>query len=145
MNWGTKIVIALGAFISFILALGIFMMASNKEGVEANYYEKDLLYEQEIQAQRNLQAFSGKTSFKLQDDKIVASFPKEIQNYKGKIWLIRPNDARKDRTIEMNLDEKHQQVIEKEHLQEGIWKVYATWEMGGKQYQSEKFDFFINK
>ncbi len=143
MNWGTKIAISLGAFIAFIVALGAMMMYSNKEGVEKDYYEKDLLYEQEIQALRNAQSLSDKVKFEIEAENLVIYYPKEIQKYEGKIILERPNNAQKDQMKIMQIDENNRQEIDISHLQKGFWKVQVFWEMNGKKYQSEKYDFFV--
>jgi hypothetical protein len=143
MNWGTKIAISLGAFITFIVALGAMMMYSNKEGVEKDYYEKDLLYEQEIQALRNAQNLSNKVKFEIEAENLVIYYPKEIQKYEGKVILERPNNAQKDQVQRMQIDENNRQQVDISRLQKGLWKVQVFWEMNGKKYQSEKYDFFV--
>ncbi|MFN3316943.1 MAG: FixH family protein [Raineya sp.] len=143
MNWGTKIAISLGAFITFILVLGFVMMYANKEGVEKDYYEKDLLYEQEIQAQRNAQVLSERVQFQIQAENLMIDFPKEIKNYEGVIVFQRPDDSKKDKTEKMQIAENSRQIINISGLQKGLWKVQAIWEMNGKKYQSEKYDFVL--
>lgn len=144
MNWGTKIVISLGLFMTFILFLGLTIMYSNKEGVEKDYYEKDLLYEQEIQAVRNAQNLSEKVVFELKDKELIISYPKEVKKYTGKVIFLRPDDSKKDSSVLMQMNENNQQIINIAHLQKGLWRVQVVWEMDGKKYQSEKYDFFVS-
>lgn len=143
MNWGVKIVVSLGVFITFILALGLVMMHSNKEGVEKDYYEKDLLYEQEIQALRNAQSLSESLSFELVKNKLFIQFPKDVENYQGEVFLLRPDDSQKDRREPMQLNEDRKQIVNINTLQKGLWRVQVFWQMKGKKYQSQKYDFFV--
>ena len=141
MNWGTKIVISLGVFIAFIASLGVFMMISNDEKVEKDYYERDLMYEKEIQAQRNAQSLSAEVALDISDTHLIFSFPKEIKEYQGKILFLRPDNAQKDQTFEMKLEKNQMQKIEVMPLQKGLWKIKAQWQMNGKLYQSKVFEW----
>lgn len=143
MNWGTKIAISLSCFVVFILTLGITMMHKNREGIEKDYYEKDLLYEQEIQAQRNAKSLSGDVFFELSQNKLLIQYPKEVVAYRGYVFFLRPDDSKKDKKEQMQLDENSKQIIDISTLQRGMWKVQVLWEMNGKKYQSEKYDFVL--
>jgi hypothetical protein len=143
MHWGTKIAISLAIFITFIIILGFLMINSNKEGVETDYYEKDLRYEQEIQALRNAQNLSEKVIFEVSEGKLLIRYPKEIENYEGKVLLLRPDDSRKDKTEPMRLDSEKKQIIDLSPLQKGLWKVQVSWKMQNKSYQTEKFDIIV--
>jgi hypothetical protein len=51
MNWGTKLIIGMLLFMSFIVVLGVLMVRSDNDAlVETNYYEKGLNYDQEYAA-----------------------------------------------------------------------------------------------
>jgi len=143
MNFGTKIVIALAIFIVFILTLGFFMMqGASKEAPEDNYYEKDLRYEQEIQAQKNAGALSQKVNFELKENKTLAiSFPKEVEHYQGEILFLRPDNAQQDKNIPLKLDESNFQNIDIQDFKKGLWKVQAKWKMKDKEYQTTMFEF----
>lgn len=141
MNWGTKIVISLGTFIAFIVSLGVWMMLSNDEKVEKDYYERDLMYEKEIQAQRNAQNLSAEVALDITKNNLTFTFPKETQNYTGEVSFMRPDDAKKDQAFEMKLEKNQTQVIDAEQLQKGLWKIQVKWQMDGKLYQSKVFEW----
>lgn len=143
MNWGVKIAVSLGVFIAFILSLGLIMMRSNKEGVEKDYYEKDLLYEQEIQAIQNAQSLSESLRFELVEDKLIIQFPKDVENYQGRVFLLRPDDSKKDKSEPMQLNADRKQIININTLQKGLWRAQVFWQMNGRKYQSQKYDFFV--
>lgn len=141
MNWGTKIVISLGAFIAFIVSLGVFMITSNNEKVEKDYYERDLMYEKEIQAQRNAQNLSAEIVLDNANNHLTFSFPKEMKEYKGKLLFLRPDNAQKDQIFEMKLEKNYTQTIDAEQLQKGLWKIQVQWQMNDKLYQSKMFEW----
>jgi len=143
MHWGAKIAISLAVFITFILVLGFLMINANTEKAETDYYEKDLRYEQEIQALRNAQNLSEKVIFEVTEGKLLIRYPKEIENYEGKVLLLRPDDSRKDKTEPMRLDSEKKQIIDLSTLQKGLWKVQVSWKMQNKPYQTEKFDIIV--
>lgn len=143
MNFGTKIVIALVIFVVFILSLGFMMMrASNKETPEDNYYEKDLRYEQEIQAQKNAATLSEKVSFRVNENKtLTIFFPKEVKGYQGEVNFIRPDNAKDDKTFPLSLSEKNEQSFDIQGFKKGLWKVQAKWKMNNKEFQTQIFEF----
>lgn len=143
MNWGTKIALSLGLFVAFILALSAIMMYKNREAVDKDYYEKDLLYEQEIQAQKNANALSEQLTFEFSGSKLFITYPQEIKKYVGRVLLLRPDDNEKDKMLPMQIDENRKQIIDVSVLPKGLWRVQVFWEMNGKQYQSKKYDFFV--
>jgi len=143
MHWGAKIAISLAVFITFILVLGFLMINANTEKAETDYYEKDLRYEREIQALRNAQNLSEKVIFEVTEGKLLIRYPKEIENYEGKVLLLRPDDSRKDKTEPMRLDSEKKQIIDLSTLQKGLWKVQVSWKMQNKPYQTEKFDIIV--
>jgi len=49
MNWGTKLVIGMLSFMSFIVVLAVLMFNSNADPlVDEDYYEKGLNYDREM-------------------------------------------------------------------------------------------------
>ncbi|MDX1904147.1 MAG: FixH family protein [Thermonemataceae bacterium] len=142
MNFGTKIVIALVIFIVFILSLGFMMMNANKETPEDNYYEKDLRYEQEIQAQKNAATLSEKVNFKVSENKtLTISFPNEVKDYQGEVNFIRPDNAKDDKVLPLSLSEKNEQILDIQDFRKGLWKVQVKWKMNNKEFQTQIFEF----
>lgn len=59
MNWGTKLVIGMLTFMSFIVVLGILMFRSTPDPlVDEDYYEKGLNYDLEMKRMEKLKADS---------------------------------------------------------------------------------------
>ncbi len=56
MNWGTKLVIAMALFMTFIIALSTKMILSDKDDlVDKDYYEKGLNYDLDYQRKQNME------------------------------------------------------------------------------------------
>ncbi|WP_256004617.1 MULTISPECIES: FixH family protein [Pedobacter] len=54
MNWGSKIIIGMALFMSFIILLGIMMVRSTPDPlVDEDYYEKGLNYDQELRVKQH--------------------------------------------------------------------------------------------
>jgi hypothetical protein len=50
MNWGTKLIIGMLSFMSFIIVLAVLMITSKPDPlVDEDYYEKGLNYDSEVQ------------------------------------------------------------------------------------------------
>jgi len=141
MNFGTKIAISVGVFVVFILVLSLIMISKHTESVEKDYYEKDLRYEEEIQAQRNASQFPVK--FHTHQDTLWVQFEQTISYEKGEIFFFRPDNSKKDFSVPLNLDNNAKQSVYAGNLAKGLWKVQVKWQSGEKKFQSRVFEWII--
>lgn len=141
MNFGTKIAIAVAVFVVFILVLSLIMMSKQTETVEKDYYEKDLRYEEEIQAQRNASKFP--VLFQPLQDTLWVRFQKKVDYDKGEILFIRPDDSQKDFSLPLQLDSLQKQKIYDNRLIKGLWKVQIKWQKANKNYASPMFEWIL--
>ncbi len=85
INWGTGIVIAFVAFIAFIMYFVINMNLNKKyvhDLVTEDYYQEELLHQNEIDKVDNAKDLKENVSWKKTDDGILISFPKDL-DYKN--------------------------------------------------------------
>ena len=140
MNWGKGIAIGIGLFMAFILALAIYMMGQTPELEEKNYYEKDLRYQQEMEAKKNASSLARPaqvTYDSLAKTVVVAlQLPEAV---KGTIAFSRPSDASQDISLPL-MPQDGKQVVPVGHLSAGLWRMQLNWETAGKQYQSETWE-----
>lgn len=136
MNWGTKLAVAMISFIVFVVSMGIFMMRSSSQLVEEDYYEKDLTYQQSIEAQRNALAEDTLVVFVTDSlpEKVVVRFT-TAKKVTGKVLFFKPEDKRKDISFPLVLDEKGRQVISTRDFSRGRWRVVIQWEIAQKHYE----------
>jgi nitrogen fixation protein FixH len=138
INWGGGIVIGMILFIGFIMFMVITMM-TNKEYdhdlVTEAYYEKDLQYQNEIDAQENTNALSEKIESKKVAEGWLLTFPKEIDpdKIKGTVFLYRPSNKRLDFNIPIVISNA-QLLIPDESLLDGRWNITIDWEYEGSHY-----------
>jgi len=142
INWGTGVVIGLVIFISFITFLVVNMLTDAKfdhDLVTEEYYQKELHYQEEIDAENN--AFTleeNVTDYRTKDGWII-EFPEnlELSKISGNLNLYRPSNKKLDFNIPLNLKE-HQIFISEDKLVDGRWNINIYWEYDGKSLLYKK-------
>jgi len=142
INWGTGIVIGMVAFISFIMFMVITMMTDKRydhEMVTESYYEKDLMYQNEIDAETNANNLSAKIYTIKTPEGWVLNFPEEMENAEvnGSVQLYRPSNEKLDFQMPLKLNGT-QMTIPSNQLVEGQWNITVKWEMNQTKYLYKK-------
>lgn len=133
-NWGTGIVIGMLCFMSFIMFMVVKMSTDAKyehDLVAEDYYGKELRYQQEIDAEKNLNLFEGKITTKKINEGWQITFPENTDNLKGKVTFYRPSNKKLDFTVPIQT-ENRKMVIPKKNLIEGRWNITIEMEYQGK-------------
>ncbi len=138
INWGTGIVIAFVAFIAFIMYFVINMNLNKKyvhDLVTEDYYQEELLHQNEIDKVDNAKDLKENVSWKKTDDGILISFPKDLdyKNITGKVFLYRPSNKTLDSEISISLSNSDM-LIPKTRLLDGRWNIKIDWKYDGKSY-----------
>lgn len=142
INWGTGIVIGMGLFIAFIMFMVITMMTDEQydhEMVTESYYEKGMVYQEEIDAETNAMELASHLLTNKTENGLLLTFPEELSaaDSRGTVALYRPSNEKLDFQLPLQL-EGNQMLISKEKLVEGLWKLRVSWEMNGKSYLMKK-------
>lgn len=144
-NWGTGITV----FIVFILLMNvvviIFAFSQKVDLVTPNYYEKELKYQDEIDAQQKTLQLSENVIVEYKSQIVVIQFPQEFYSKEldGNILLYRPADSSKDLKVEVKIDSTGKQMISTTRLAKGFWKVKINWSLENVTYSDEK-SIFLN-
>lgn len=138
INWGTGIVIAFIAFISFILFFVIQMMSDDRANhalVRSDYYEQELLFQDEIDAEKRAKNLNIPIDVKRIDAGLLISFPSNQtpEKIKGTIFLYRPSNKAKDLTLPIKTTQSDL-LISNETLVEGRWDISIKWTYEGITY-----------
>lgn len=138
INWGTSIVIAFILFIAFIMYFVINMNVNKKydhDLVTEDYYEEELLHQNEIDKVNNAKELKENVSWKKKDDGILISFPKDLhyKNITGQVFLYRPSNKKFDFEIPISLSDNYL-LIPKTRLLDGRWNIKVDWKYNGKSY-----------
>lgn len=106
MNWGKGIIIGMGLFMSFIITLVVIMMNNDTDLVTEDYYQKELAYNKQYDAQQNYMKAGESIEVNILKDTFFLSFPNALQTGKVEVELIRPNDKNQDANFTIEAKEK---------------------------------------
>ena len=139
INWGTGLVIGMLLFMGFIMFLVITMTTNDKYShdlVTEEYYERDLYYQNEIDAETNYRGLNQAISGKRVSNGWELQFPAQVDasKAKGKVILYRPSNEKLDSEMNLSIDASGKMLIPEANLVDGIWKILISWEQDGVPY-----------
>lgn len=145
-TWGTGIVIAMLAFMIFILSFvykSIAMDEYQHELVSEDYYKEELHYQEEIDKLNNSNSLSKNIELVNSKEGILVSFPEDIEQESivGSIYFQRLSNEKLDFTEQIKLT-NHQQLIPVEKLVSGKWIIKIDWESEQGKYLFKETWFF---
>ncbi len=141
-NWGWGIVLAFAGFIGFILYFVIIASTdkrANHHLVTDEYYQEELVYQNEIDAAQNASEFAPGFKVQKTEDGLMIEIPEPVkkQNVKGKVSLYRPSNEHLDFNLAISLSNAHL-LIPDDRLLGGRWDIRIAWEYQGKNYLVKK-------
>jgi len=139
ITWGHGVIIALGAFILFILGM-IFLFPlgkQNSELITENYYEEELQYQNVIDAKKRADDLADKPHIEITQNGIKFDFPKDISNENStfKFYLFRTNDRNLDIEKKVTLNPDNTLFIPAEVLVKGSYTLKLMWKKANLDYQ----------
>ncbi|MFZ4931458.1 FixH family protein [Chryseobacterium sp. Mn2064] len=140
-SWGHGVVIALLAFIVFILSM-MFLFPNgqkNSEMVTDNYYEEELKYQDVIDAKKKADDLQEKPVYSQDKNGIKITFPKEYDNSNTtvKFVLNRTDDQNLDIKKSVQLDASKSFVIPSQILKVGNYTLRLTWTKDKTDYRMD--------
>ncbi len=98
MNWGTKIIIV---YILFVMGIMFLIFKSSNQNIDLvtpDYYAKELVYQNTIEARNRTNALSEQIKVNQLDSFIIIQLPIEMSTkmVKASITLYCPSDKQKD-------------------------------------------------
>ncbi|WMI69893.1 FixH family protein [Mangrovimonas sp. YM274] len=136
-NWGTGIVIAFIAFMSFILYFVIMMSKDRNDHhlVTEDYYQQELQFQNDIDKLNNAKSLESNLRWQKTDSGMLISFPENLQAQKitGNIELYRPSNKHLDYKAPIKLT-NHSLLIPNDHLLEGRWDIRVDWSYEDNAY-----------
>ncbi len=131
MNWGKGIIIAMGAFMSFILFMVFTLMSKSTDLESEDYYKKEIEYEQEMNALKNASQLKENAKIDLTEEYVVVVLPTKEQVSNVQIALFRPDNKKKDKLLNENNSKTI--MIAKNTLLKGRYNVAIKYEVNGKK------------
>ena len=138
-SWAHGIIIALAAFMIFILSLIYIFSRSyqNSELITDNYYEEELRYQTVIDATKNADALPVKPTYEQTAKGIRIIFPKDINNANStfSIDMHRAEDSKLDIKRNMQLDQSNALFIPASVIVKGNYVLRLKWTKDKVNYQ----------
>jgi hypothetical protein len=134
MNWGTKIVMGMVAFMMFIVGMVIYMFHVHGRDalIEENYYEKGINYNAEYDAKQNVLHDDAKPKITITHTQIVIQL-KDSAQYE--LVLMRPANSDDDIKLKGNTTgTSHLILVDRTKMARGKWFINLSWNIGGKAY-----------
>lgn len=140
MTWGTKIFIAYGLFIFFIVYLVIRSTEVNTDLVAEDYYQQELAFQTKIDKQQNLQKLGANITVRQQGQRIEIQVAAGSSFVKadGTITFMRAQDKRMDRSFDLALNEEGKMAVPTDNLIRGKYMVQLDWKSNGVGYYHEE-------
>ncbi|MFT4832820.1 MAG: nitrogen fixation protein FixH [Psychroserpens sp.] len=138
INWGTGVVLAFIAFISFILFFVVRMTMDNNANhdlVTEGYYKEELGYQKKMDAQRNANNLRPRIRVDRTTFGWDILFPEtmEPQKIKGNVSFYRPSNKQLDFDLPISISNSHMLIPDK-RLLDGRWDITITMEYDNQSY-----------
>jgi nitrogen fixation protein FixH len=138
ISWPTGIILALSAFIIFILSFvykATFMSQYDHHLVSEDYYKDELNYQQEINKLNKAAALKEDVTLTKVSEGLLIKFPAEFDSEKitGTISFQRPSYDKIDFQLPIKLIASNY-LISNENLVEGRWNAKIEWSINGTTY-----------
>ncbi len=141
-SWGTGIVLAFAAFITFILYFVYIASTDNQANhdlVTREYYKEELVYQKEIDAEKNALAYAREITTKKTEEGLQIVFPEnfEFNGIEANVSLYRPSNKHLDFDLPVSLSKPHLLIPDKQLL-DGRWDIRIRWSADGRDYLVKK-------
>ena len=139
MNWGYKIFIVFGVFVSGILFLVYKSSEKKVDLVTTDYYDKELAYQHTIDARNNVGSLSDTVKYAVVNDKLILSFPKDFAGKKidGDATLYFPSNEAKDIVHKFSVQDASV-IVPVNAGKKKEFNLQLSWEAAGESYYFEK-------
>ena len=138
ISWPTGIILALSAFIIFILSFvykATFMSQYDHHLVSDDYYKDEINYQQEINKLNKAAALKEDVTLTKVPEGLLIKFPAEFDAEKitGTISFQRPSNDKIDFQLPIKLVASNY-LISNENLVDGRWNAKIEWTINGTTY-----------
>ena len=138
MNWGKAIILTFSIFIAFIGFLSYRMITTDVDLVGADYYQKEIEYQKQVELLKNTAALKAKSTFNYnpKTQTISIGFPQKAVNCT--IHFYRPDNKKWDFTKSLTITQDTIAQVKLTTLQAGMWKAKVYWKGVSQDYYFEE-------
>ena len=138
MNWGKWIVLSFVLFTLFIGTLVVVCVREDISLVSPDYYQQELVFQDQIERIRNTEMLKGKPVIQLLNQALVVQFNQSQSIDGGNLLLFRPSDNHYDKSYALPSHGEDVQQFDIRNLPLGMYKARLQWKMQGKEYYLEE-------
>lgn len=138
MNWGKSIVLAFVLFAAFIGTLVTVCIRQDVSLVSKDYYQEELVYQQQIDRENNTRALAVKPAIFVEQGAVRIEFSQLSQLDQGSLTLFCPANARLDKQFQLSRTTETSAVLPTGNMQPGMYKAQMRWRMEDKEYYFEQ-------
>lgn len=133
--WPIAIVSFFAVFITFIAVFIGFASRQRMDLVRANYYEDEILYQEQIDRLKRTQPIRSEVmiAYDSAQECFKVTLPVS-SSVAGRLHLYRPSNATLDREFELAVKPDGTQQIKVKNLSAGLWKVRLNWKANDQEY-----------
>jgi len=139
-NWGTGIVISIIIFLIISFVMIFYFMNQKVDLVTDNYYEKTLVYQNQIDEAERTKEINKNIKLEYLDSQLKLTFPDSVAKLMsdGEIYFYRPSDSKKDFKALIQVDKNGEQLFDVSKIEKGYWKIQMKWLMNSESYSVER-------
>jgi hypothetical protein len=134
MSWGKGITLSFITFAVFIGFLVAVCVRQEVNLVSADYYDRELRYQEEIDRMTNAAALSEKPVILVRNKKLEVHFDSFPAFENGELVITRPSDARFDAKFSVNTGQDSIRMFDVSKLPAGHYNTSLRWKMKGKEF-----------
>lgn len=139
ISWGIKIALTYILFVLGVLIMVVIFMNQDVNLVADDYYAKELSYQQQIDKENRTSELTEQASVRQEQNRLIVNFPAEFRDYRieGKINFYRPSESRMDFSVDISRDAEGRQIIPRNNIAKGLWKIKIDWSANGSSFYNE--------
>ncbi|MFQ3575451.1 MAG: FixH family protein [Cytophagales bacterium] len=131
-NWGNYIILSFIIFIGIMASMVVVSMKQDIPLVSRDYYEKEIKFQNEIDAISNAKNIENQVSTYLEDKNLHLKFS-DIMLKKGILEIYSPLGAKHDRLAEFS---KNDVIFNVKNMKPGNYKIKIFWtDLNAKPFQ----------
>ena len=138
--WGVTLSVVV--FVLVFIGIAIWSFQKDVELVYDNYYDKDIVFEQQIRRveRTNALPIQPRLRYLPEQERMQIYFAPAMGHGKvtGELLFFRPSDLHQDRNFQLELQGDSLQVVHVPNLIPGLWRVKLNWTSGDLEYYLEQ-------
>jgi hypothetical protein len=138
-NWGTKLVLAMAAFMIMVIVFVVLMMRENISLVEEDYYPKGQVHQELVEKKRNASSIGELVRIEKINNEVRLVFPEQFKKNQisGTVHFYHRIDDRLDETIVLSNTDSIGFIFPLSDMQ-GRYIAKIDWVYDGVAYYIEK-------